>query len=110
MLTSYALQEKAQDAVRRPGFSVTPAMLAELQRRLRARGVSVPDSVWNGARHLLEEQLSYEITRYVFGRPAEFARRLSDDAEVKEAVGLLEQAHSPKQLLALAQARKAERN
>ena len=110
VLTAYALQLKAQDAIKRPGFSVTPAMLAELQRRLRGRGASVPDSVWNGAQQLLSEQLSYEITRYVFGRPAEYARRLSDDSEVKEAVGLLEQAHSPKQLLALAQTRKAERN
>ena len=109
-LTSYALQLKAQDAVKRPGFSITPAMLAELQRRLRGRGVSVPDSVWRGAQQLLEEQLSYEITRYVFGRPAEFVRRLSDDSEVQEAVGLLERAHSPTQLLALAQARQAGPN
>lgn len=110
VLTSYALRLKAQEAVKRPGFSVTPAMLAELQRRLRQRGVSVPDSVWSGARQLLDEQLGYEITRYVFGRPAEFARRLSDDVEVKEAVGLLQHAHTPQELLALAPAQKTERH
>jgi carboxyl-terminal processing protease len=110
VLTAYALQMKADDGVKRPGFAVTAAMRAELERRMRARGISLPDSVWRGAQQLIDEQMSYEITRYVFGRPAEFARRLSDDSEVKEAVGLLEQAQTPKQLLALAQAKQVEHN
>jgi carboxyl-terminal processing protease len=108
VLTSYALRLKAQEAVKAPGFVVTPAMREELLRRLRGRGVALPDSVWMGARQLLDEQLSYEVTRYVFGRPAEFARRLADDAEVKEAVGLLQHAHTPQELLASAPVRKAE--
>ena len=104
VLTNYALALKAQDAVKQRGFAVTPAMRAELLRRLRSRGVTIPDSVWSGAQQLIDEQIAYSVTGYVFGRPAEFARRLSDDAEVKEAVGLLQRAHSPKELLSLSQA------
>jgi carboxyl-terminal processing protease len=105
VLTAYALELKAKDAIKNPGFVVTPAMRAELLRRLRAKGVDVSDGIWNGAEQLIGEQLSYEVTRYVFGRPAEFARRLGDDGEVKQAIGLLERARSPKELLALAQER-----
>ena len=104
VLTNYALALKAQDAVKQRGFAVTPAMRAELLRRLLSRGVTIPDSVWSGAQQLIDEQIAYSVTGYVFGRPAEFARRLSDDAEVKEAVGLLQRAHSPKELLSLSQA------
>jgi hypothetical protein len=51
---------------------------------------------------LINEQLGYEITRYVFGRPAEFRRRVGDDRQVQTALGLLRRAQSPKELLGLA--------
>lgn len=103
VLTSYALELKGQNVVRSPSFEVTPAMRAELLRRLRARGVSLSDAQWEGATGLVADQLGFEITRYVFGRPAEFSRRVSEDAQVKRAVELLAKARSPKDLLALAQ-------
>jgi carboxyl-terminal processing protease len=103
VLTSYALELKAQNAVKAPAFEVTAAMRAELLRRLRSRGVEMPEAVWAGAANLISQQLAYEVTRYVFGRPAEFARRVSDDAQVKRAVELLERARTPKELLSLAQ-------
>ena len=37
------------------------------------------DSFDVGASALLDDQLTYEITRYVFGRPAEFKRRAVDE-------------------------------
>jgi carboxyl-terminal processing protease len=106
VLTGYALELKAQNAIKSPSFEVTPAMRAELLRRLRARKVDLSQAVWDGAAGLVNDQLGYEITRYVFGRPAEFVRRLSDDVQVKRAMDLLAKARTPKDLLALASAQK----
>ncbi len=106
VLTGYALELKAQNVIKSPSFQVTPAMRAELLRRLRARKVELSDAVWEGAASLVGDQLTYEITRYVFGRPAEFARRVSDDAQVKLAMELLAKARTPKDLLALATVQK----
>ena len=50
----------------------------------------------------MDQQLSYEVTRYIFGRPAEFRRRSQDDPQVQSALRLLRKAESPKQLLTLA--------
>jgi hypothetical protein len=52
----------------------------------------------------VDQQLGYEISRYVFGRPAEFRRRAQDDPQVQTAITLLRKAQSPKQLLTLASA------
>jgi len=103
VLTSYALELKGQNLIKSPSFTVTPAMRAELLRRLRTRGVRLSDAQWEGAAGLVADQLTFEITRFVFGRPAEFARRVSEDAQVKRAVELLTKARTPKELLALAQ-------
>ncbi len=103
VLTSYALDLKGANAIGRPDFSVTPAMRTELLRRLRARGVEMPDAVWEGARELVEQQFSYELARYVFGRPAEFERRTKDDPQIQRALNLLRKARTPKELIALAQ-------
>jgi len=106
VLTGYALELKAQGVIKSPSFQVTPAMRAEMLRRLRARNVEMADAVWEGAADLVGDQFEYEVTRYVFGRPAEFARRLSDDVQVKRAMELLAKARTPKDLLALASAQK----
>jgi carboxyl-terminal processing protease len=106
VLTGYALELKAQNVIKSPSLQVTPAMRAELLRRLRARKVELSDAVWEGAAGLVNDQLGYEITRYVFGRPAEFVRRLSDDVQVKRALELLAKARTPRDLLALASAQK----
>jgi carboxyl-terminal processing protease len=102
VLTSYALELKGGGKITSPSFQVAPEMRAELARRLRSRGVEIPAPVWDAARELVEQQFSYEITRYVFGRPAEFARRTSDDTQVQRAVVLLKRARTPKELLSLA--------
>lgn len=102
VLTSYALELKGGGTIASPGFQVSPPMRAELLRRLRARGVEIPMPVWDAARELVDQQFGYEVIRYVFGRPAEFARRTADDGQVQRAVALLKQARTPKELLALA--------
>jgi carboxyl-terminal processing protease len=100
-LTSYALEIKDQKTVTSPAFTVTPAMRSEVYRRLVAKGVTIPEPVYQGAGQLVDDQLGYEIARYVFGRPAEFRRRAGDDRQLQAAVNLLQRASTPKALLNL---------
>lgn len=102
--TNYALEVKASGGIKSPSFTVTPEMTAEVIRRLRARGVAVPDSVLAGARMLITDDLRFEIARYVFGRPAETRRRIDEDRQVQSALALARRAKSPQDLLALAAA------
>jgi len=101
---SYALEVKGAGRLKTPTFSVTPDMVDEVLRRLRARGVAVPDSVLGGARTLIADDLGHEITRYVFGRPSEVRRRMDEDRQVQAALALARRAKSPQDLLSLAAA------
>jgi hypothetical protein len=101
VLTAYALDLKVQGLVRDPAFQVTPAMRVELLRRLRGKGVTLPDSLWNGVRKLVDQGFTYEVTHYVFGKAQEFQRRAGDDMQVQAAIDLLRRAHTPKELIAL---------
>jgi carboxyl-terminal processing protease len=101
-LTSIALEAKKTHGVKSEDFKVTPQMRQQVYERMRAHDVKVSASVFNGAGALIDEQLGYEITRYVFGRPAEFRRRASNDLQMQTAMGLLRKAQTPKDLLSLA--------
>src|SRR5437773_2257761 len=109
-LASYALELKDGHSLPAPNFSVTDGMVDELVRRIRAKGAQVPDSVLSGARTLIAQELSYEASRYVFGRPAEFRRRMADDRQVQQALTLAKRAKSPQDLLTLAATRVPIRN
>src|SRR6185503_4387598 len=80
-LTAYALELKVQGAVKDGSFAPTPAMRAELLRRIRSKGADVPDSVWTGVRTFIDQQFSYEAIHYTFSRIAEFKRRAADDVQ-----------------------------
>jgi carboxyl-terminal processing protease len=99
--SSYALELKAAGTIKDPSFTVTSQMVDEVLRRLRARGVTIPDSVTNGARELLGQELGYEIARYVFDRSTEFRRRMADDRQIQQALTLARRAKSPDDLLTL---------
>ena len=101
---SYALEAKASGRVTTPTFGVTAEMVDEVLRRMRARGVAVPDSVIMGARTLIADDLGREITRYVFGRPAEVRRQMAEDHQVQAALALARRAKSPQDLLTIAAA------
>ena len=101
-LASYALELKEGHRLASPTFTVTDGMIDEIVRRIRAHGAQVPDSVIAGARTLISQDLGYEATRYVFGRPAEVRRRFGDDQQVQRALALAEKAKSPQDLLTLA--------
>ncbi len=98
-VTSYALELKESHKLTSPDFPVTPAMVDEVLKRAREKGVSVSDSVASGARELISQQLTYEAARYSFGRPAEFRRRMHDDQQVQRALALADHAKTPQDLL-----------
>jgi carboxyl-terminal processing protease len=102
-ITTIALEAKKTNGVRSEAFKVTPDMRQQVYQRLRGKDVQISPEVFNAAGALIDEQLGFEIARYVFGRPAEFRRRAAQDVQMQTAVGLLRKAQTPKQLLSLAQ-------
>ena len=103
-LTTIALDAKKTHGIKAESFKVTPEMRQQVYQRLRAKDIQITPAVFNGAGKLVDEQLGYEIARYVFGRPAEFRRRAAQDLQMQTAIGMLRKAQTPKQLLGLAQA------
>jgi carboxyl-terminal processing protease len=103
-LTSIALDAKKNHGITSESFKVTPEMRQQVYERLRAHDVQISSSVFQGAGSLVDEQLGYEVARYVFGRPAEFRRRAANDHQMQTAIGLLRKAQTPKDLLSLARA------
>ncbi len=107
VLTTMALDTKKKGTLTSESFTVTPDMRRDLYDRLRAKGISVTPEEFNGAQRLVDDQLSYELARYVFGKQAEFKRRVRNDRQVQTSLDLLRRAQSPKELLGLATANKA---
>src|SRR5258705_8628136 len=85
-----------------PNFTVTDAMVDEIIRRLRTKGAELPDSALAGGRSMITRELGYEAARYVFGRSAEFRRRMGDDQQVQRALSLADRAKTPQDLLTMA--------
>jgi carboxyl-terminal processing protease len=98
-LTDHALSIKAARAVSSPDFVVTPAMRAELLKRMRARGITVDERLYHNAASLIDRALGYEIARYSFGETGEYARRLRDDPMVAHAVNFARGATTQRELL-----------
>ena len=103
-LTTIALDAKKTHGVKAETFKVTPEMRQQVYQRLRSKDITIAPAVFDGAAKLIDEQLGFEIARYVFGRPAEFRRRAARDPQMQTAMGLLRKAQTPKQLMSLAQA------
>jgi carboxyl-terminal processing protease len=102
VLTAYALELRRSNRLPDPDFVVTPRMREDVQHRLAVRGVTVPDSIFDGGARILGEQLGYEIARYQFGQEGEERRRVREDRQVSEAVALLRTAATPQALLGMA--------
>jgi carboxyl-terminal processing protease len=99
-----ALEVRRRGTVHAEGFVVDGTMREEVRRRLEAGGVRLADSTFRGGEHIVEQQLGYEVARYVFGPAAERRRRVGDDRQIGQAVALLRQAQTPRALLGLATA------
>jgi len=102
VLTSYALEQKSAKTVSSEGFTVTPAMRQQIYERLKQKGVDLTPEEFKDGGRLVDQNLSYEVARYVFGKQAEFRRRARDDRQVQAALDLLHKAGTPKELLGLA--------
>jgi carboxyl-terminal processing protease len=107
VITTYALETKKAGTVKSEAFTVTPTMRQQVYQRLRAKGIDMSSQVYEGASGLIDDQLGYEIARYVFGRQAEFRRRVQNDKQMQTAMGLLRKAGTPRELLGLATASRA---
>ena len=98
-IVEYALSLKASHTVLDPNFTITPAMRDELYRRMLARGITVSHAVYDSSAPLVTRALSAQLTRYVFGPQAEFARGLRDDFAMTGALNLLRGVRTQKELL-----------
>jgi carboxyl-terminal processing protease len=88
-LVAEALQLKAAHGVAQPDFVVTDAMRQAVLDRMKTKGVSLTPAEVAGGTSLLDDQLAYQIDRYVFGQGAELRRRTADDPQVRAALTLL---------------------
>jgi carboxyl-terminal processing protease len=102
VLTAFALEQKSAKAVSSENFTVTPAMRQQIYDRLREKGVDLEPEEFKQGGRLVDQNLGYEIARYVFGKQAEFRRRARDDRQMQTALELLHKAGTPKELLGLA--------
>lgn len=98
-LTATALEVKAKKEVTSESFKVTPEMRQALVDRLKAKGIPLTPEAVAGGTSLLDDQLSWEIARYVFGREGELRRRNADDPQVHAALELLRKGTTPRSLL-----------
>jgi carboxyl-terminal processing protease len=102
VLTTFALDQKSAKTVTSESFTVTPAMRQQIYDRLKQKGVELTPEEYKLGGRLVDQNLGYEIARYVFGKQAEFRRRAGDDRQVQTALDLLHKAGTPKELLGLA--------
>jgi len=98
-IVDYAIALKASRSVSSPDFEVTPAMRDELYRRLQSRGIVVERAVFDSAQTAVNRALGTQITRFVFGTQAEYARALREDATLAKARELLRDAPTPAELV-----------
>jgi carboxyl-terminal processing protease len=94
-----ALDIKERKSVTQENFTVTDQMRAAVFTKLAAEGIQFTDEQKAGAQRFVDDQLSYEIARYVFGRQAELRRRALDDRQVGTAVELLRAGTTPRALM-----------
>jgi carboxyl-terminal processing protease len=103
-LTDYALSLKVKGGTTAE-FSVTPEMLEELWKRMVARGIDMPRSIYDESSRVVSHLLTYDIARYVFGPEMEFRRRVADDRAIAIALELATGVRTQRQLLEKATAR-----
>jgi carboxyl-terminal processing protease len=98
-VTDYALNLKGRRAIASPDFEVTPAMREEVWRKMRARGIDIPRSVFDEAEAMVSRFIAFDIARYVFGGEAEFRRRAAVDRPLQKALELARGARTEQDLL-----------
>jgi carboxyl-terminal processing protease len=110
VLTTYALELKAQNAITDRDFAVTDAMRGEILRRMRAHGIETTAEGFNAARRYVAQDFGFEVERYVFGPEAGSLRRIAEDVQVQKAIELLTEVRSTQELFAAAGREQTKRN
>lgn len=98
-VTDYARYLKGRRAIASPDFEVTPAMREEVWRRMTARGVEMPRSVYDEAEEMVSRFIAFDIARYIFGGEAEFRRRAAVDRPLQKALELARGVRTEQDLL-----------
>jgi hypothetical protein len=98
-LAGTALELKERGGLTSEQFAVDDAMRQSVFDKLAAKDVILTEEERAGGARLIDDQLGYEVARYVFGRPAEIRRRALDDRQVQTAVRLLEVGTTPRALM-----------
>ncbi len=99
-LVGSALEIKEKKLAPTEDFVVTEAMRQLVLGRLAAKGVTLTPVQIAGGTTLMNDQLAYEVSRYVFGRQAEIRRRSTGDPQVRAAIELLRSAPTRTALMA----------
>jgi carboxyl-terminal processing protease len=99
-ITDYATSLKGSNTVTSPDFVVTDAMRDAVWQRMRQRGIEIDRAVYDAAAPLVSRFIAPEVTRYVFGRPAEVRRNVQDDPIVQRAIDLTRGVKTQQELLA----------
>jgi carboxyl-terminal processing protease len=98
-ITDYALFLKGTGGITTPDYVVTAAMRDEVWNRMKARGIDIPRSVYDGDEPLVSRMIGLDIARYIFGSEAEFRRRAAADKPLQKALELAHGAKSEQDLL-----------
>jgi len=93
---TYELEPQADER-----FTVTPAWRAELVRRFREAGVTIPDSLLPTASGLLDRLLDGRLAGLALSDSVAFLRSVPRDPQLMEALTLLRRAHTQRELYAL---------
>ena len=99
-ITDYAMSLKGTNTVPSTDFPVTDAMREAVWQGMRQRGIQIDRAIYDAAAPLVSRLISYDVERYVFGRPAEQRRIVLDDPIVRRAVELTRGVKTQKDLLA----------
>ncbi len=99
-LVAVALDAKERKTVTSEAFTVTDAMRQAVWDKLAAKGVILGEAEKTGGASLVDDQLAYQVARYVFGRDLELKRAATDDRQVQEAIRLLTVGTTPQTLMA----------
>jgi carboxyl-terminal processing protease len=102
VVSAYARSLRGRRGVTSPDFVVTSAMREELYDAMRQRGIVVERPIYDAAAPGVSEMLGYDAARVLFGRRAEFRRRLAADQGVAIAVALVAGAGSQNEVFARA--------
>lgn len=108
VLADYAASLKASKRITSYDFTITPAMRAELWRRLQRKGINIPRGTFNAADSAVDLIMGEQIAREVLGSNAAFRRGLRRDRVISAALRLAAGVRTERELIARAAQMRSE--